>query len=332
MPALDARRGRSTAASGAGTASSSSGRSRRSSPRRPLLGDPVDAASTAQPAVFPLLARRPSESSWLRPGLPPGVDGQRAEQPPHVALRADGPFKLSRRWRCSAADEDDRPARHPQQPDHDRLKEAQRSLGGLAPSAARSCRSSWPTPTRRRRATSPAPRASRCSAGVKCEQRAEDEAFLTLARTLARGRTADPRAPAPAASVAGCARSARCGRTASCPPTRSSLWRRSSRSSRRSTRRTRLATFPVPPSYRRHGSRPSCSTSARCRWSSRARACRSRRAVTVVAAGFVLLGVDQISMEVEQPLGVLPLRALRAECRSRCCRCSRAGRRCRGCG
>ena len=94
---------------------------------------------------------------------------------------------------------------------------------------------------------------------LKGEQRAEDEAFLTRSRARSgRGRTAGSSRPHRAASVLlRLARraSARCARTASCPPTRSSLWEKLAKLSAVDATCTRLATFPVPPSYHRHGSR-----------------------------------------------------------------------------
>ena len=72
----------------------------------------------------------------------------------------------------------------------------------------------------------------------------------------------------------------------------------------------RLVTFPVPPSYHRHGSRAILLNLGALPMVLEGQGVPIPAAlVTVVAAGFVLLGVDQISMEVEQPLDVLPLQA-----------------------
>ena len=70
----------------------------------------------------------------------------------------------------------------------------------------------------------------------------------------------------------------------------------------------RLATFPVPPSYHRHGSR------AILLWLSSLPfvlegldATPLQTFLAVVTTTWLLLGIDQIAIEVEQPLDVLPL-------------------------
>ena len=73
---------------------------------------------------------------------------------------------------------------------------------------------------------------------------------------------------------------------------------------------TRLTTFPVPPSYHRHGSRSIILWLGSLPFVLEGLGCHPVQTLIAVACTtFVLLGVDQISMEVEQPLDVLPLHA-----------------------
>ena len=149
---------------------------------------------------------------------------------------------------------------------------------------------------------------------LKCEQRAEDEAFLTLARTL------NPRShgwilerPHWAASVLLRLRAA-VGALRKDGKLPSDAFKfveeKLAKLSAVDATCTRLATFPVPPSYHRHGSRAILLNLGALPMVLEGQGVPIPAAlVTVVAAGFVLLGVDQISMEVEQPLDVLPLQA-----------------------
>jgi len=70
----------------------------------------------------------------------------------------------------------------------------------------------------------------------------------------------------------------------------------------------RLATFPVPPSYHRHGSRAIVLWLGSLPFVMEGLGCHPlQTAVAVMCTTFLLLGIDQIAIEVEQPLDVLPL-------------------------
>ena len=282
--------------------------------------------------VFPLLWELggPSESSWLRPGLfLPAWTGSVPSSRLTSLFGLTAPFKLSLPMALLSLQAGTIGLlvvfRNNQT--HDRLKEAQRSLGGLG-ALGREIMQILVANTDPAASRDVAPPRLLALFGwaLKCEQRAEDEAFLTLARTL------NPRShgwilerPHWAASCCcGCApRSARCARTASCRPTRSSL-SRGIGSSRRSTRRAPAS--PPSPCRRRTTATaraPSCSTSARCRWSSRARACLSPpRSSPSSPPASCSSASTRSRWRSSSRSTCCRSRRLRAGCRSRCSACS----------
>ena len=73
---------------------------------------------------------------------------------------------------------------------------------------------------------------------------------------------------------------------------------------------TRLATFPVPPSYHRHGSRAMILWLCSLPLVLEGLGCSSAATLLSMACTtFLFLGIDQIAIEIEQPLDVLPLHA-----------------------
>ena len=73
---------------------------------------------------------------------------------------------------------------------------------------------------------------------------------------------------------------------------------------------SRLVTFPVPPSYHRHGSRALMLWLGSLPFVLEGLGCHPLQTlVSVAASTFLLLGIDQIAIEIEQPLDVLPLHA-----------------------
>ena len=271
--------------------------------------------------VFPLLWELcgPSESSWLRPGLfLPAWTGSVPSSRLTSLFGLTAPFKLSLPMALLSLQAGTIGLlvvfRNNQT--HDRLKEAQRSLGGLGALGREIMQIlvANTDPAASRDVAHAARLLALFGWALKCEQRAEDEAFLTLARTL------NPRShgwilerPHWAASVLLRLRAA-VGALRKDGKLPSDAFKfveeKLAKLSAVDATCTRLATFPVPPSYHRHGSRAILLNLGALPMVLEGQGVPIPAAlVTVVAAGFVLLGVDQISMEVEQPLDVLPLQA-----------------------
>ncbi|KAL1523630.1 hypothetical protein AB1Y20_018566 [Prymnesium parvum] len=75
----------------------------------------------------------------------------------------------------------------------------------------------------------------------------------------------------------------------------------------------RLATFPVPPSYHRHGSRALILWLGSLPFVMEGLNCHILQSlVSVACTAFLLLGIDHIAIEIEQPLDVLPLHVFAA--------------------